>query len=171
MAEELTAEAALASALTPVLDLDSALAAKEGQLKTELESVRIERRKLASVLRVLDPERSTPGAKPGKTREVGRRTVPYAIAEHVVESVREIILGFEGEEFSTGDIYRRFDLDGSTSEHARKDRIVKSVSRLRERGQVRLVAQRRGKGGGSVYVATERIGERSVEITSASNGA
>jgi len=159
-------DAALRAALGPVVELDDALAAKEGQLRTELESVRIERQKLAKVLRALNPERPRMGPRPGS--ESGRNA-PYAVSEEVVETVRAVIATFDDDEFAASRVWALAGLSGSDSNQ--KDKINKAIARLRERGQVRLVSTKRGRHGGHVYVATPRIGEQPVEIAAESNGA
>jgi len=153
------AEAALKEALQPVIELDSKLALQEAHVVGELEQIRVERRKLASVLRALDPERapSRPGPKPGGgSRQAGVRTAPYSVAEGVVEEVRLAILGFNGEQFNANDVLGRIGENGESRAN-RKDKVNKAIARLRERGQVRLVSARGGRHGGSVYVATPRI--------------
>jgi hypothetical protein len=169
MSDLSAAEAALAEALQPVIELDSKLALQEAHVLNELEEIRIERRKLASVLRALDPERtpkSKPGPRPGTN---GSRSVPYTISEEKVEAVRQLVLGFEGEEFRMIDVFEGYE-HGSSSSGAQKDTINKALSRLRERGQVRLVATRRGKGGGNVYLATPRIAVGPISEAAARNG-
>jgi len=166
---ESAAETALREALQPVIELDSALALREAHAKNELEEVRAERRKLASVLRVLDPERATTpkrGPKPGTN---GQRVMPYAISEEKVEQVREIVLALGGEPFKMIDVYERWE-ENSSSEGAKKDNINKALSRLRERGQVRLLKTQRGKHGGNIYLATPRIEVGPVSEAATANG-
>ena len=165
MADEVSAaDAALKEALQPVIELDSQLALKEAHVMNELDEIRSERRKLAGVLRQLDPERAPgkPGPKSNKGTDLGR-IAPYAIAEHCVEEVRQIVVGFGEKEFSSADVFKLWETSGS--EAAVKDKITKSFGRLRERGQIRLISNTRGKHGGFRYLATPRIESPVTEVS------
>jgi len=161
-------EAALREALQPVIELDSQLALREAHAMSELEEIRAERRKLTAVLRAIDPERAPgkPGPKSNKGTDL-RRIAPYAIAEHCVEEVRQIIVGFGGEEFNSNDVFKLWETSGS--EAAVKDKITKSLARLRERGQIRLVSNQRGRHGGFRYLATPRIEIELAEVSQNGN--
>jgi len=156
----------IAALIQPTIELDSALSLKEQDLLAQLDEVRSERRRLAAILRAADPERvpTKPGPKSNQT-QLGR-TAPYAIAEHIVEEVRTIVAGFEGE-FNGADVLKVWETTGS--EVAIRDKINKSFARLRERGQIRLVSNVRGRHGGYRYVATERINNPNI-ATAHANG-
>ena len=162
----------IASLIQPAIELDSQLSLKEAELLEQLDTVRTERRRLAAILRAADPDRPAPaksGPKPGSSRTDGLRLSSYAIAENVVEDIRQIIAAnFEDEEFTSRDIFDRWEGEGSDT--AIRDKIVKALARLRERGQIRLVSTARGKHGGHRYLATPNIQHSSVETVAGSNG-
>jgi hypothetical protein len=160
MSELQSASKSLQSLLAPITRLDQELEAREEKLQEELLAVREERRRLRGVLRAADPQAPKPGPRNGGLRRSETRSAPYTISEGKVEEVRQIIASrFAEGEFRSGQVLDHF--EGNGSEQTRRDAVSKSLARLRERGQVRLVKVMRGRGGGNIFVATAKIGEPS----------
>jgi len=145
----------IAKLVQPAIELDSELSLQEAELLAQLDAVRAERRRLAAILRAADPSRAPvkPGPKPTFGASDGR-VAPYSVSETVVEEIRQVVALFQ-DEFTSRQILEAW--DGEGSETARRDKISKSLARLRERGQVRLVSKQRGKHGGHRFVATPNI--------------
>jgi hypothetical protein len=147
----------LEAIIAPLVALEQNLVEREQRLKEELAAVHSELHRVRQILKAVHPPE--PNSRPHTPRVPGLRTRPYAVSEQVVEEVRQIIVErFTPGEFSSVGIAKHFRPDAP--EVSKRDHISKAFSRLRERNQIRLVQVRRGRGGGNLWAATERIGEK-----------
>src|SRR5215471_1409809 len=155
---ELTIDEQIAAVIQPLRDLDSQLAREEAHCRNELEEIIAKRKRLTAMLRQADP--SIPG--PGRKKSEAPKANPPTISEGRINQVLAVVAGIEGE-WSTGVVARLIEVERS--------QLNKALIHLRERGQVRLVRQQKGRGDGSIYVTTPRGAEEGQqELIVASNG-
>jgi len=157
---ELTIEEQIAAVIAPLRELDSKLARDEAHVLNELEEIRDKRKRLLAMLRQADPALARPGPKKKAEPPI---TKGQAISEEKISQVLAAVSGLEGE-WATGVVTRLITMERS--------QINKALVHLRERGQVRLIRQQRGRGDGSVYVTTPRGAEEGQQrLVVAVNGA
>jgi hypothetical protein len=134
----------LIAMIAPVKAKEAALEAEEDQLVIRLRAVRDERIRLRNVLKQVDPEwvpvRPTLTKRP--TRPAGK------VSEAQVESVRAVVSVFE-DEWITRNVIDS--LPGMSD-----DSVRKALVKLRDAGEVRVIALQKGRGGGYTFVTTPK---------------